>query len=60
MKSREPDERDALCPVCGSPVQSVRAVEGSGPVALTCPNCGRLELSKEEFSVLETEMDEPE
>ena len=58
MRILEPEDRDALCPVCGEPVQSVRSADGAGPVAVTCPNCGRLELSKEEFGVVESEMEE--
>jgi rubredoxin len=60
MKTREPEERDALCPVCGAAVQSVRSAEGLGAVTVLCPNCGRLELSKEEFGVLENEMSDPD
>jgi len=55
MIPREPEEGEALCPVCGAEV-SVRG-DGRSPVTVTCPNCGRLEISKEEFDVIETEID---
>jgi len=55
MANREPEEGEALCPLCGEEV-SVRG-DGESPVAVTCPNCGRLEMSKEEFDVIETEID---
>jgi uncharacterized Zn finger protein len=57
MKNRGPEEKEAVCPMCGEEVQSVWATDAATPVAVTCPNCGRLELSKEEFDVFESDVE---
>ena len=49
MNNKERDEHDALCPQCGAEAQWSYTDSAKSRVEVKCSNCGRFEVSREEF-----------
>ena len=43
------DEHDAMCPRCGARGEWSLIDEKKSTVEILCPNCGSLEMTREEF-----------
>jgi hypothetical protein len=54
------DRGDALCPRCGSDASWVFIDQERTLVEVSCSNCGKIEMSREEFDRAETELVETE
>ncbi len=52
--------QECVCPRCGSDAEWAFADEERTRVEVVCPDCGRYEMSKEEFDLKETDISEPD
>jgi len=49
MNGKEPDEHSAPCPRCGAEAQWSFLKPEKSRIEVMCPDCGRYEMTKEEF-----------
>ena len=56
MIGKEPGPREAICPRCGMDALWSYADEEQTLVEVVCPDCGRFELPRAEFDVVESEI----
>ena len=52
--------RAAICVHCGGDAEWIFADSEKTRVEVTCPDCGKMELSRAEFDHVESEIVEPE
>ena len=57
---RERGQRDVLCARCGGDAEWVFLDTEQTRVEVTCPNCGKFEMSRVEFDLAESEIIEPD
>ncbi len=62
MKATIPDldRGDGQCPTCGTSASWAFINEERTLVEVSCPNCGKVEMSRDEFDRAETELVAPE
>ena len=63
MNGKERNEHEALCPRCGADAEWSYLDSEKTQIEITCPDCGRYEMAREEFDQAETEnaeLNEPE
>ena len=56
----ERGQRDAICARCGGDAEWIFADGGRTRVQVTCPNCGKFEMTRVEFDRAESEILEPD
>jgi len=59
----EKDEHEIRCPRCGTEAEWSYAGEDRTTVEILCPNCGRMEMGREDFDQItaeHAELTEPE
>lgn len=49
MDAKERDEHDTLCPRCGAEAQWSFLDPEKSQIEILCPDCGRYEMSREDF-----------
>ena len=49
MNGKERDEHDALCPRCGAEAEWSTPIRAKDRIEIQCPDCGKYEMSREEF-----------
>jgi transcription elongation factor Elf1 len=49
MQAKEHDERDLTCPRCGGDVESSFLDEEKTRIKVMCEDCGRFEMTREDF-----------
>ncbi len=62
MNANEQNEHEAPCPRCGADAEWSYLDENKNRIEVQCPDCGRYEMSKEEFDQVaaeNTELTEP-
>jgi len=57
---RERGPRDVICARCGADAEWIFADSEQTQVEVTCPDCGKFEMSRAEFDVAESEIVEPD
>ena len=63
MNHKEREERDTLCPRCGIGARWSAIDEAASRVEITCPDCGRFVMPREDFDQFGAEiveLNEPE
>lgn len=60
MNGKERDEHDAPCPRCGMPAEWSYLDAGKTLIEVMCSNCGRYQMSREEFDLRAIDVVEPE
>jgi len=56
----ERGQRDAICSRCGADAEWIFLDSGHTRVEVTCPNCGKFDMTRAEFDLAEAEIVEPE
>jgi predicted RNA-binding Zn-ribbon protein involved in translation (DUF1610 family) len=57
---KERGPREAPCPRCGADAEWSFVNPEAKTVEVVCPDCGRVEMSREEFDLAQTEIAGPE
>ena len=55
----ERGQRDAICARCGADAEWIFVDRDQTRVEITCPDCGKFQLSRAEFDQAESEIVEP-
>ncbi len=53
---KEHGPTEGVCPRCGGAAQWTYARESRTQVQVTCPDCGRFSVGREEFDIAETDI----
>ena len=63
MNGKEQNEHEGLCPHCGAAAEWSFLGPEKSQIEVTCPDCGRFEMTREEFDSAvsdNAEVNEPE
>ena len=63
MNGKEPNEHASLCPHCGAEAEWSFLDPEKSQIEVVCPDCGRFEMTREEFdnaAIENAELNEPE
>jgi len=63
MNGKEPNEHETVCPRCGAAAEWFYLGPEKSRIEMMCPDCGRFEMTREEFdqaAVESAEVNEPE
>jgi predicted RNA-binding Zn-ribbon protein involved in translation (DUF1610 family) len=58
MNGKEPNEHEAVCARCGAEAEWSYLDSQKSRIEVLCPDCGRYEISREQFDQETTEMAE--
>lgn len=59
MIDKQRGPRDAPCPRCGADAEWSFLDEAKTRVEIVCPDCGRIEIAREDFDAAEADILEP-